>query len=80
MFNFYIMIQLNNISQIIISNMKKTKYNIKTNNLSPSIEGSRNFEKISQSLDAKNFSTKTKGVSVFCEKFLASKDCEIFRC
>src|SRR5665647_3392467 len=72
MFNFYIMIQLNNISQIIINNMKKTKYNIKTNNLSPSIEGSRNFEKISQSLDAKNFSQKTETpfVLVVCNRFL----------
>src|SRR5659263_358253 len=72
MFNFYIMMQLNNIYQIIINNMKKTKYNIKTNNLSPSIEGSRNFEKISQSLDAKNFSQKTETpfVLVVCNRFL----------
>ena len=72
MFNFYIMIQLNNISQIIINNMKKTKSIIKTNNLSPSVEGSRNFEKISKSLDAKNFSHKTETpfVLVVCNRFL----------
>ena len=40
--------------------MKKTKFNPKTNNLSPSVEGSRNFKKISQLLDAKNFSEKTE--------------------
>ena len=52
--------------------MKKTKSIIKTNNLSPSVEGSRNFEKISKSLDAKNFSHKTETpfVLVVCNRFL----------
>jgi len=52
--------------------MKKTKFNPKTNDLAPSVEGSRNFKKISQLLDAKNFSEKTETpfALVACNEFL----------
>jgi len=40
--------------------MKKAKSKTKTDNLSPSVEGSRSFKKISHILDAKNFSEKTE--------------------
>ena len=40
--------------------MKKAKSKTKTDNLSPSVEGSRSFKKISHILGAKNFSEKTE--------------------
>jgi len=52
--------------------MKKIKYDTKNNNLSPSVEGSRNFKKISQLLNAKNFSQKTETsfALIVCNQFL----------
>jgi len=52
--------------------MGETKSVIKINKLSPSVEGSRNFNEISQLLDAKNFSEKieTPFVLIVCNKFL----------
>ena len=52
--------------------MTKTKSKMKINKLSPSIEGSRNFKKISLLMDAKNFSKKTETpfVLIVCNIFL----------
>jgi len=40
--------------------MKKIDKNVKNKNLSPSAEGTKSFKKISQLLNAKNFSQKTE--------------------
>src|SRR5664280_2375393 len=52
--------------------MKKTKSKIKIDKLSPSVEGSRNFKKISLLLNAKNFSQKTETpcILIVCNQFL----------
>ena len=52
--------------------MKGNKSLIKANNLSPSVEGSRDFKKISQIFDVKNFSQKTETpfILIVCNQFL----------
>ncbi len=55
--------------------MKKTKSN-RTNNLSPSVEGSKTFKQISQIMDTKNFSQKieTPFPLITCNMFLDKLD------
>ena len=52
--------------------MKGNKSLIKANNLSPSVESSRDFKKISQIFDVKNFSQKTETpfILIVCNQFL----------
>src|SRR5674476_1311650 len=52
--------------------MKRNKSLIKAKNLSPSVEGSRDFKKISQNFDVKNFSQKTETpiILIVCNQFL----------
>lgn len=52
--------------------MRKTDQNVKTKKLSPSAKGTKNFKKMSQLLNAKNFSQKTETpfVLVVCREFL----------
>jgi len=52
--------------------MEKIEQNAKTKKLSPSAKGTKNFKKMSQLLDAKNFSQKTETpfVLVVCREFL----------
>lgn len=52
--------------------MRKTDLNVKTKKLSPSAKGTKNFKKMSQLLNTKNFSQKTETpfVLVVCREFL----------
>jgi transposase len=52
--------------------MKKTDQNVKNKKLSPSAEGTKNFKKITQLLNAKNFSQKTETpfVLIVCSQIL----------
>ena len=52
--------------------MRKPDQNVKNKKLSPFAKGTKNFKKMSQLLNAKNFSQKTETpfVFVFCREFL----------
>ena len=69
--DFFVKVFLNNIFQII-SYMKKMDQKAKSKKLSPSAKGTKNFKKMSQLLNAKNFSQKTETpfVLVVCREFL----------
>ena len=69
--DFFVKVFLNNIFQII-SYMKKMDQKAKNKKLSPSAKGTKNFKKMSQLLNAKNFSQKTETpfVLVVCREFL----------